>query len=108
MGKVFLSPEVLREKYNWIVWIIGESRNRVNGANYQLSEALKRMGIIVDEKIIMDPNVQLTHKFDSRYTEEKTTKEAEVVTNTQRLREVRQRIGSLYKDSGLNEDENDN
>lgn len=95
MGKILLGPESLKEKYNWIVWIVGESRNRVNGANYQLAEALKRMGILVNEEL--SPAAKIKISDDGRVVLSRPeTQEVEIVNDAQRVQELRQKLRQVY------------
>ncbi|MBW3569280.1 hypothetical protein KY385_04085 [Candidatus Parcubacteria bacterium] len=106
MGKIVLGPESLREKYNWIVWIIGESRNRVSGANYQLSEALKRMGILMNEELAPNTKIEITDN-GSVALSKKDNQPVEIVSDAQRVQEIREKLRRVYGEKDLSKDNND-
>lgn len=98
MGKILLGPESLKEKYNWVIWIVSESRNRVNGANYHLAEALKRMGILVNNELTQGTKVKISDDGGLEISK-RDANDAEVVSDDQRVKEIRDRINRVYGES---------
>jgi hypothetical protein len=107
MGKILLGPESLKEKYNWVVWIVGESRNRVSGANYQLSEALKRMGILVNEELTPGAKIEITNDGTVAIAKQAAHPKAELVNDAQRVREIREKLNRVYGEGKPGDSKND-